>query len=148
MSSSSDRLARGRVLSGAAVGTVTPADLGSVRARPARALVVSPELVEAAREEGYNAGYDEGQHAGYQDGIAGAQMHTELLAGLVQRLSDAADHLMTREATARADIEDQVVDVAFVIAQALVGHALSQARHARPRRDCTRGSRSHRSKAS
>ena len=126
MSSSSEPLTRGRVLTGVAVAAATPADLGSVRARPARALVVSPELVEMARQEGYAAGYDEGQQAGYRDGIAGAQRHTELLAGLVQRLSDAADNLMAREATAREHIEDQVVDVAFVIAQALIGHELEQ----------------------
>jgi flagellar assembly protein FliH len=126
MNSSSEHLTRGRVLSGVAVSAATPADLGAVRARPARALVVSPELVEMARQEGYAAGYDEGQQVGYQDGIAGAQRHTELLAGLVQRLNEAADNLMAREATAREDIENQVVEVAFVIAQALLGHELEQ----------------------
>ena len=56
-------------------------------------------------------------------------MRTEDLAArltnVFPQLSEAAAALYTREATARVDIEDQVVKVAFEIAQALVGHELT-----------------------
>jgi flagellar assembly protein FliH len=124
MSWSSEPRARGRVLSGTDV-QVAPADLGRISARPARALVVDPALVESARHDGYDAGYAEGFDRGYSDGLASAQQHTQLLGGLVQRLHAAADALMARETTARDEIEDQVVATAVQIAEALVGHALA-----------------------
>jgi flagellar assembly protein FliH len=127
MSSSSEpRLSRGRVLHGAQVGTVTAANLGVVSARPARGLVVSGELVEAATREGFDAGHTEGFERGYADGLEAARQHTELLAGLVQRLGHAAEALMARETTARESIEDQVVATAVVIAEELVGHEMAQ----------------------
>jgi flagellar assembly protein FliH len=126
MNSSSERLTRGRVLTGQqVVGTAVTAELGAVASRAARAIVVSPELVEYAKQEGYSAGFAEGQAAGYAEGIAQAQRHTELLAGLVQRLGQAADGLMSRETTARHQIEDEVVATAFQIAEVLVGHELA-----------------------
>ena len=127
MSSSSEpRLSRGRVLHGAQVGTVTAANLGVVSARPARGLVVSSALVESATRDGFDAGRAEGFEQGYTAGIEAARQHTELLAGLVQRLGHAADALMAREATARESIEDQVVATAVTIAEALVGHEIAQ----------------------
>lgn len=125
MSWSSDNLSRGRVLQASDV-TVRNADLGTVAARPARGIVVSAELVESAKQDGYAAGHDEGYADGYQQGIAAAEGHANLLGQLVQRLAAAADELAAREATARADIEDQVVATALQIAEALIGHELSQ----------------------
>ena len=114
-----------------------PADLGQVTARAARGLVVDPRLVESALREGHDAGYNEGFQNGYADGIAEARSRTEdlatRLAGLIPQFGDAAAALQAREATARHDIEDQVVAVAFEIARALVGHELSHAEH--PGRD-------------
>jgi flagellar assembly protein FliH len=125
MSSSSDRLARGRVLSAGDV-TVRPADLGTVTARPARGIVVSSELVESAKQDGYAVGHDEGYADGYQQGIRAAEGHVNLLGQLVQRLATAADELAAREATARADIEDQIVAAALQIAEVVIGHELAQ----------------------
>jgi flagellar assembly protein FliH len=116
---------RGRVLHGADV-SVTAADLSRVSARPARALVVDPGLIEDATREGYEAGYGEGFDQGYADGLAAAHRHTELLGGLVQRLGQASEVLMQRETTARHDIEDQVVETAFLIAGALIGRELER----------------------
>jgi flagellar assembly protein FliH len=114
-----------------------PADLGQVTARAARGLVVDPQLVESAIREGTQAGYDEGFERGYADGIAEARLRTEDLAArltaLIPQLGDAAVALQAREATARHDIEDQVVRVAFEIARALVGYELVHAEH--PGRD-------------
>jgi flagellar assembly protein FliH len=115
--------------------TVAPAaDLGQVSARVARTLVVSPELVESAIRDGYRAGYDDGSRAGYADGIAEARSSTEDLAqrlvGLIPQLGEAAAALRAREATARNDIEDQVVAVAFEIAQVLLGHELTHSEQA------------------
>ncbi len=112
------------MLHGAQVSAVA-ADLGTISARPARTLVVSNELVEAAQRDGYEAGYARGHEEGYAEGISKASEHTQLLAGLVQRLSDAADALMTREATAREDVEDAVVATAFRIAEVIVGREIA-----------------------
>ena len=125
MSWSSDNLSRGRVLQAGDV-TVRNADLGTVTARPARGIVVSAELVESAKQDGYVHGHDEGYADGYQQGIAAAEGHANLLGQLVQRLAAAADELSAREATARADIEDQVVATALQIAEVLIGHELAQ----------------------
>jgi len=116
------------------VSVVTPADLGQVSARVARTLVVDPELVESALRDGRRAGYEDGYSSGYADGIAEARVRTSDLAdrliGLVPQLADAASQLYAREATARIEIEDQVVAVAFEIAQVLVGHELAHAEQA------------------
>jgi flagellar assembly protein FliH len=128
MSSLSSNRTKTRVLRDV---TVTPADLSQVSARVARTLVVAPELVEGALRDGRRAGYEDGYGSGYADGLAEARVRTadlaERLIGLVPRLGDAAETLYTREATARADIEDQVVAVAFEIARVLVGHELAHA---------------------
>jgi flagellar assembly protein FliH len=111
-----------------------PADLDMVSARAARSLVVDPHLIESALREGNEAGYNEGFNNGYADGIAEARARTEdlgtRLAGLVPQFGDAAAALYAREATGRHDIEDQVVAVAFEIAQVLVGHELTHTEHA------------------
>ena len=59
MSSSSEQLLRGRVVSGATV-TAAPADLGVVASRAASNIVVSPELIEAATRDGFAEGHAEG----------------------------------------------------------------------------------------
>lgn len=128
MSSLSSNRTKPRVLRDV---TVTPANLGQVSARVARTLVVAPELVEGALRDGRRAGYEDGYNAGYADGIAEARVRTADLAdrliGLVPKLGDAASDLYAREATSRVVIEDQVVSVAFEIAQVLVGHELTHA---------------------
>ena len=128
MSSLSRERTGGRVLRDVAVA---PADLSQVSARVARSLVVAPELVESALRDGRRAGYDDGYRAGYDDGLAEARSSTQDLAdrlvGLLPQLGAAATALYEREATARAHIEDQVIAVAFEIAQVLVGHELAHA---------------------
>ena len=130
MNWSSEQLMRGRVLRDWDVdlsdARVAPADLGTVSARSARSIVVSPELVESARQEGYTAGFEEGYAAGYTHGIDDARRHVELLGQLVQKLGREAEALAGRQATAAADIEDQVVRAAVRIAEVVVGHALAQ----------------------
>jgi flagellar assembly protein FliH len=130
MNWSSENLMRGRVLRDWDVDLVANpvrrADLGTVSARSARGIVVSPELIESAREEGYTAGFEEGYGAGYTSGIEDARRHVELLGQLVERLGREADDLAVRETTARAQLEDQVVGVAVQIAEVIVGHQLAQ----------------------
>jgi flagellar assembly protein FliH len=130
MNWSSENLMRGRVLRDwdvdLAAAPVHRADLGTVSARSARGIVVSAELVESARQEGYAAGFEEGYGAGYTSGIDDARRHVELLGQLVERLGREADALATRETTARCELEDQVVAVAMQIAEVLVGHRLAQ----------------------
>jgi flagellar assembly protein FliH len=130
MNWSSEHLLRGHVLRDWDVdltdGRVTRADLGTVSAGSARAIVVSPELVESARQAGHAAGFEEGYAAGYTRGIEDAGRHIELLGQLVQRLGREAEALAAREATAFVDIENQVVAAALRIAEVLVGHELAQ----------------------
>jgi flagellar assembly protein FliH len=130
MNWSSENLMRGRVLRDWDVDLVANpvqrADLATVSARSARGIVVSPELIESARQEGYTAGFEEGYGAGYPSGIEDARRHVELLGQLVERLGGEADALAAREATARSQIEDQVVAVAMQIAEVIVGHRLEQ----------------------
>ena len=126
MSSSSEpRLSRGRVLHDVQVGAVA-ADLGTVSARSARGIVVSTELIESATRDVYEAGFAQGFDQGYTDGIAQAAQHTQLLAGLVQRLGQAADVLLSRETTTRQEIEHDVVATAFQIAEAIIGREIAQ----------------------
>ena len=133
MSSSSRERTGARVLRD--VSVVTPADSRRCpRASRARSWSI-PALIESALRDGRQSGYDDGYGSGYADGLAEARSRTEDLAerliGLVPQLGDAASELYEREATARDDIEDQVVGVAFEIAQVLVGHELD-ARRATP----------------
>jgi len=127
MSSSSRQGTKARVLRD--VSVISPADLGQVSARVARTLVVAPELIEGAIRDGNRAGYDDGYSSGYADGLAEARSRTEDLAarltGLFPQLGEASSALYAREATARVDIEDQVINVAFEIAQVLLGHELT-----------------------
>ncbi len=130
MNWSSENLMRGRVLRDWDIDLVaTPvqrADLGTVSARSARGIVVSPELIESARREGYEAGFEEGYAAGYTHGIDDARRHVELLGQLVERLDHEANALAARETSVRADLENQVVAVAMQIAEVIVGHELEQ----------------------
>ena len=127
MSSSSRQGTKARVLRD--VSVISPADLGQVSARVARTLVVAPELIEGAIRDGNRAGYEDGYSSGYADGLAEARSRTEDLAarltGLLPQLGEATSALYAREATARVDIEDQVINVAFEIAQVLLGHELT-----------------------
>jgi flagellar assembly protein FliH len=130
MNWSSENLMRGRVLRDWDVDLVANpvrrADLGTVSARSARGIVVSPELIESARQEGYTTGFEEGYGAGYTSGIEDARRHVELLGQLVERLGREADGFAVRENTARVQLEDQVVGVAMQIAEVIVGHELAQ----------------------
>ena len=126
MNWSSDARTRGRVLRSEDVGEVGPpaANLGVVSSHAARRIVVSGELMESARQEGYAAGFEEGYAAGYTHGLGDAQTHIQLLGQLVQKLANEADRLAARETTAREQIEDQVVATAVEIAETIVGREL------------------------
>jgi flagellar assembly protein FliH len=105
------------------------ADLGTVRARVARDLVIDPELVRDATDEGYRTGYNEGFTAGLEDAATAIdarelQRRTEL-AALVTQLRAAADTLDERHAAIVAEIEDRIVAVACEIAEVVVGHELA-----------------------
>ncbi len=107
------------------------ADLATVRARIARDLVIDPELVRDATDEGYRTGYNAGFTAGLEDAAAAIdareqQRRTEL-AAVVERLARAVDELDTRHRDIIAGIEQRVVAVACQVAEALVGHELSVA---------------------
>ena len=107
----------------------TPADLGTVRARVARDLVVDPALVRDATESGYRAGYDAGFTAGLVDAAAAIdsreRARTEQFGAVLDTLRAAADTLGTEHRSIIADIEARVVDIAVEVATELVGHDLT-----------------------
>ncbi len=123
---------RVRVLRAADVtrGTVTAADLGTVRAPAARGLVVDKRLVEDALADGFRTGYDAGFETGFaesqQAGADAARQRLVQLQSVIAKLQEASNGLLAREATAMVDIEDQVVRSAFAIAEVLLGHELSE----------------------
>lgn len=127
MSSSCDAMPRGQIVRGGAAGAV-PARLDTVSSPIARDLVVDPRLVDDAvrdgYEAGYAAGYAEAREAAMETARVAVDQLTERLATVVHRLSDAADGLLAREATRREEIEHDIVDGAFRIAQALLGREL------------------------
>ena len=137
MSSSSEPLtARARAHRRRGVGSHA-ADLGSVSARPARALVVSPELVEAATPRGVRGRVRRRpSRRVIADGIAGGAA-----AHRVARRARAAVERRRRQRSWPAkplranDIEDQVVDVAFVHRARRCRSRARTARQPGPRRD-------------
>jgi flagellar biosynthesis/type III secretory pathway protein FliH len=104
------------------------ADLGTVRSPLARDLVVDPDLVEHATEAGYRAGYDAGFTAGIEDAAAAIDSRErargEQVRSVVERLAAEADTLAERHAAAVDQVATQIVQLAFDIAQTLVGREL------------------------
>jgi flagellar assembly protein FliH len=115
----------------------TTADLATVRARIARDLVIDPELVRDATDEGYRTGYNAGFTAGLEDAAtaidAREQQRRGELRSVVERLAIAIDELDGRHRDVITDIESRAVAVACEIAEAIVGHELAASEH--PGRD-------------
>lgn len=145
--SSEALLTPSRVLRGAAAagvrGALLGADLTLLAARqpaPAPAEPVSEDPIEVARvarEEAARAGYLEGFTAGQQDAVLAAQAHTaaaaESAAAALQALDSATAALHERQTVAVADVEQQIVDMALAIAEAIVQRELATS--AAPGRD-------------
>ncbi len=125
MSSLSSRQ-RGRILREGAV--YESADLNTVTARVARSLVIAPALIEEAAEDGFRTGYDAGFTAGLEDSAAAIdsreRVRSQQLQSVLERLSSEADALAMRYDDAIAHNERMVIDVAFEIAQAVLGREL------------------------
>ena len=117
-----------RVLRGV---SVEAADLHTVRSASARTLVVDPELVRAATEDGYDAGYQEGFEAGLQDSAsaidARERQRSSAVADVIEQLAAVADRIAHEHDQVLADIEAQIIDLACSIAETIVGHELSVA---------------------
>jgi flagellar assembly protein FliH len=106
------------------------ADIGTVRARAARDLVVDPALVEEATESGYRAGYDAGFTAGLEDAATAIDSRErargDQLHAVLEQLHVAATALATDHRSIIADIEARVVAIAVDVATELVGHDVAQ----------------------
>ncbi len=115
----------------------TAADLGTVRARVARDLVIDPALVRDATDDGYRTGYNAGFTAGLED--AGTAIDTREqqrraeLRTVMDSLDTAVDALDDHHADIIADIERRLIEIAYAIAVELVGHELAATTH--PGRD-------------
>lgn len=145
--SSNTVLTPSRVLRGAAAagvrGALLGADLTLLAARqPIPASVEPPsqdpaEVARVAREEAARTGYLEGFTAGQQDAVLAAHAHAaaaaESTAAALQALDSATAALHERQSIAIADVEQQIVDMALAIAEAVVQRELATS--AAPGRD-------------
>lgn len=108
-----------------------PAELSAVRARAARHLVVDPDLVRAATDDGYRAGYQAGFTAGLEDAAAAIDARErsrgEQLACVLEGLAAAADAIGREHAAVIADVEARIAELAVDIAGELVGRELAAA---------------------
>ena len=115
-----------RVLRGVQVET---ADLHTVRSSSARHLVVDPELVRAASEDGYQDGYRAGFESGLFDAAeaidARELQRSAAVANLVDELAAAADRLAADHAQVISTIEARIAHLAYDLAEMLVGHELA-----------------------
>jgi flagellar assembly protein FliH len=106
----------------------TSADLGTVRARVARDLVIDPELVRDATDEGYRTGYNAGFTAGLEDAAAAIDAREQQRRGevhsIVGQLTTAVGELDARHRAIVAEIEERIVAVACEVAEVIVGHEL------------------------
>lgn len=137
--SSEALLTPSRVLRGAAAasvrGALLGADLSLLAARQPAKPAVEPvsedpvEVARVAREEAARAGYLEGFTAGQQDALLAAQAHAaaaaEKTAAALQALDRATATLHERQSIAIADVEQQIVDMALAIAEAVVQRELT-----------------------
>ena len=132
MNWSSENLMRGRVLRDWDVdltdSRVTRADLGTVSARSARGIVVQPRARSSRpARRATRPGSKRATPPGYTHGIDDARPPRRARSASSCSGSAARPtRFAAREATARADIEDQVVAAAMQIAEVLVGHELAQ----------------------
>jgi flagellar biosynthesis/type III secretory pathway protein FliH len=126
MSSWSDAPSRSRVLRDVAAVT---ADLSSVRSRAGRDLVVDPQLVADATEDGYRRGYDAGFQAGIEDAAHAIESRErargEQLASAVRQLAAAADQLAARRGVEIPNLELEILRTAFLLSEDLVGAELA-----------------------
>ena len=128
-----------RVLRGAAAagarGAVLGADLSLLApppppSEPTELTVEDPaEVARVAREEAARAGYQDGFAAGRQDALLAAQAQSataaQAAATALQALDAATAALHARQTATVADVETHVVELAMVIAQAIVQRELA-----------------------
>ncbi len=107
------------------------ADLGTVRTQGARHLVVDPELVQGAIDDGYRVGYQAGFDAALLDAAAAIDARERQraadVAAVMERLTAAATSIESEHAEVVAIIEHQTIALAIDIAETLTGHAVATA---------------------
>lgn len=137
MSSSSSAL-RHTVLRGAAARRIDAVpfdfDLDLEQARLHHAPIdpaTAAEELASAQAAGFDAGYQDGYAAGLAAAEAQARVALQdqvaMLEQAVRALSNAALDLSARAAVEVAEIEDQVADAAFAVAEAVIGRELEVA---------------------
>jgi flagellar assembly protein FliH len=130
MSSSSDT-SRGRVLRGTATTRLRTVPFTDDLAGDRPLLGLDPAIVQRAVEEGRRAGFDAGYGAGLVAAATEAadrEAHRQLAVDqALAALTDAAADLGRRQVTALTDIEDEVLEAALAIAQAVLEREISLA---------------------
>ena len=105
-----------------------PADLGTVRSQHARHLVVDPELIQGATDDGYRAGYQAGFDAGLADAAdaisAREQRRATDIQSTLAQLQTETEGLHAAYNDVIIGIEEQVVAIAAEIAEIIVGREL------------------------
>ena len=105
------------------------ADLGTVRAQSARHLVVDPELVQGATDDGYRVGYQAGFDAGLLDAATAIDVRERqraadlrsTLTKLEQSVTDVADN----HARMIETIDSQIIALAAELAEVIIGRELA-----------------------
>jgi flagellar assembly protein FliH len=104
-------------------------DVSRIRTRTYRDLVVDPEVVQTATDDGYRIGYQAGFDAALADAAAAIdsreQQRASNLAAVIQELAEAAERIEEHHSAIVAEMETQIVALAIDIAETLVGHDIA-----------------------
>ncbi len=105
------------------------ADIGVVRSQGARHLVVDPELLQGATDDGYRVGYQAGFDSALEDAAAAIESRerrrSEELASVLDQLANTASFIESDHADIIAAMQHQVIALAIDIAETLIGHELA-----------------------
>ena len=109
-------------------------DISRIRTRSYRDLVVDPEVVQSATDDGYRVGYQAGFDAALEDAAAAIdsreQQRANSLNAVLETLSIAAMRIEADHHEIVEEMQRQVIALAVEIAETLVGHEIAVATNA------------------
>ena len=107
------------------------ADISSIRTRSYRDLVVDPEVVQSATDDGYRIGYQAGFDAALQDAAEAIdsreRQRSQSLVAVLDELGSVAMSIEQSHGHIIEEIQRQTIALAVDIAETLVGHEIAAA---------------------